>query len=72
MKHHVDTWGKARYGDKVWPTKVRDELPALFEDITESESLREEITLWDHWLTLLVFCTVIGSEWVLRKLNGLP
>ena len=27
-----------------------DELPALFEDVTESESLREEITLWDHWL----------------------
>ena len=49
-----------------------DELPALFEDVTESESLREEITLWDHWLTLLIFCSIIGSEWVLRKLNGLP
>jgi hypothetical protein len=34
MKHHVDKWGKARYGDKVWPSKVRDELPALFIGMT--------------------------------------
>jgi len=34
MKHHVDKWGKARYGEKVWPHKVRDELPALFVGMT--------------------------------------
>jgi len=34
MKAHIDKWGKARYGDKVWPSKVRDELPALFLGIT--------------------------------------
>jgi hypothetical protein len=49
-----------------------DELPDLFEDVNETESLREEVTLWDHWLTLLIFCSIIGGEWVLRKLNGLP
>src|SRR5208283_2020282 len=34
MKYHIDKWGKARYGDKTWPGKVRDELPALFIGMT--------------------------------------
>ena len=34
MKFHMDKWGRARYGEKVWPSKVRDELPALFVGMT--------------------------------------
>jgi len=34
MVHHVDKWGKARYGEKVWPLRVRDEIPALFVGMT--------------------------------------
>jgi len=34
MKYHIDKWGKARYGEKSWPTRVRDELPALFIGMT--------------------------------------
>ncbi|MCG8587277.1 MAG: putative virulence factor, partial [Pirellulales bacterium] len=34
MKFHMDKWGRARYGEKVWPNKVRDELPALFVGMT--------------------------------------
>jgi len=34
MKFHIDKWGKARYGDDVWPRKVRDEFPALFLGLT--------------------------------------
>ncbi|MGA2034485.1 MAG: virulence factor SrfC family protein [Thermoguttaceae bacterium] len=34
MKYHVEKWGRARYGDKVWPHKVQDEIPALFIGIT--------------------------------------
>jgi hypothetical protein len=34
MKYHVDKWGRARYGDKVWPHKVQDEIPALFIGMT--------------------------------------
>lgn len=34
MKHHIDKWGKARYGDKAWPLRVRDEVPALFVGLT--------------------------------------
>ncbi len=34
MKHHIDKWGKARYGEKAWPLRVRDEVPALFVGLT--------------------------------------
>jgi hypothetical protein len=34
MKFHVDKWGRARYGDDVWPEKVKDKLPALFLGVT--------------------------------------
>lgn len=47
-------------------------LPELFSDSTESRLVREEIPLWSHWLTLVIFCGIAMTEWVLRKLNGLP
>jgi hypothetical protein len=34
MKYHIDKWGRARYGEKTWPAKVRDEVPALFIGLT--------------------------------------
>ncbi len=34
MKFHMDKWGRARYGDDVWPGKVKDKLPALFLGVT--------------------------------------
>jgi len=34
MKYHIDKWGRARYGEKMWPQKVRDEVPALFIGMT--------------------------------------
>lgn len=34
MKYHIDKWGKARYGEKAWPLRVRDEVPALFVGMT--------------------------------------
>jgi len=36
------------------------------------EEKLQEVTLWDHWLVLLIFFTLLTTEWVLRKLNGLP
>lgn len=59
-------------GGKLYFPDQLAELPKLFEGTTETTTHREEIALWDHWLTLLVFCGVLVSEWVLRKLNGLP
>lgn len=49
-----------------------DRLPKLFENVTESESIREEIPLYSHWLILVLFSGIAMTEWVLRKLNGLP
>jgi len=34
MKHHIDKWGRARYGEKTWPTRVPDDVPALFLGMT--------------------------------------
>lgn len=34
MKFHIDKWGRARYGEDVWPQKVKDTFPALFLGIT--------------------------------------
>lgn len=34
MKYHIDKWGKARYGEQVWPEKVRGDMPALFLGLT--------------------------------------
>jgi hypothetical protein len=34
MKYHVAKWGKARYGEKTWPHKVSDDIPALFIGMT--------------------------------------
>jgi hypothetical protein len=34
MKYHVEKWGRTRYGEKVWPHKVCDEVPALFIGLT--------------------------------------
>ncbi len=60
MVHHIDKWGKARYGEKVWPLRVRDEVPALFVGMTgidEEFRNREEYAdkgLYDNRLDQLV------------------
>ncbi len=60
MKHHIDKWGKARYGEKTWPTRVHDDVPALFIGMTgidEEFRNREEYAdkgLYDNRLGQLV------------------
>jgi hypothetical protein len=34
MKANLDRWGRARYGEDVWPQRVSDAVPALFLGIT--------------------------------------
>jgi len=34
MKYHVEKWGRTRYGEKIWPHRVREEIPALFIGLT--------------------------------------
>lgn len=49
-----------------------DRLPKLFQDATRTERIREEVPLYSHWVILALFSSVAMTEWVLRKLNGLP
>ncbi len=34
LKEYLDKWGRARYGDDVWPERVDDPHPALFIGLT--------------------------------------
>lgn len=47
-------------------------LVSLIQPQDRPEEKIQERTIWDHWVVLLVFFTLLTSEWVLRKLNGLP
>jgi hypothetical protein len=58
-------------GRLVEPWEVEG-LPALMQPPEESRQKLEERTLWDHWLLLPAFFTLLMSEWVIRKLHGLP
>ncbi len=59
-------------GGRVFLPHQMHEIPALFQDVTEQSTTRQEISLWDHWLTLAVLFGLLATEWALRKLNGLP
>ena len=60
MKYHVEKWGKARYGEKVWPARVTDDIPALFVGMTGiDEEFRNrqdyaEKNLYERRLTELI------------------
>lgn len=34
LKEYVDRWGQGRYGDKTWPTGIREKLSAFFIGMT--------------------------------------
>jgi hypothetical protein len=51
MKYHIDKWGRARYGEDAWPSKVKDKLPALFLGITGiDEEFRNRDEYANHML----------------------
>ena len=52
-----------------------DQLHTLndqFRNLHDVTSIHEEIPVWSHWIVLALFCTLAMSEWVIRKINGLP
>lgn len=49
-----------------------ERLVSLIQPQDQPEEKLKERTLWDHWIVLVIFFTLLTSEWVLRKLNGLP
>ena len=58
-------------GRLFYPDEV-GQIPKLFRNQQSSTRVRREIALWDHWLVMLLFFGLLTSEWVVRKLNGLP
>jgi hypothetical protein len=59
-------------GGKVFFPDDANKIPQLFQDPEQTEVSRHEITLWDHWIVMCVFFGLLTTEWVVRKLNGLP
>ncbi|MGA2063654.1 MAG: virulence factor SrfC family protein [Thermoguttaceae bacterium] len=72
MKYHVEKWGRARYGEKIWPHKVADDIPALFVGMTgldeefRNREIYAEKLLYDTRLTSLL--DTLGS--VLTDFGG--
>lgn len=58
-------------GELIEPADA-ERLIALIQPKDQSDQKIEERTLWDHWLILVIFFSLLTSEWVIRKLNGLP
>ena len=58
-------------GRMYYPDQIQDLVQQLRDPLAE-RALREEVELWDHWLLMLAFFGLLTTEWVLRKLNGLP
>lgn len=59
-------------GGKFYLLDQLDDLQSQFVDSQEETSVREEIPLWSHWIVLLLFSVVATTEWLIRKINGLP
>lgn len=49
-----------------------NEIPNLIRPPNTNSILQSETTLFDHWLTMLLFFSLLTTEWVVRKLSGLP
>lgn len=59
-------------GGELFTPDTVSRLPERLTPPDMQSSKREEIELWDHWPMLLLFFTLLTSEWLVRKLNGLP
>lgn len=58
-------------GELLEPWQLSD-LPKILAPEDKEQSVLLEITLWDHWVLLVLFFVLLTSEWILRKLHGLP
>lgn len=67
----LENIARATEGALLRPDQLR-ELPDRLRPVRSTESIQRETPLWNHWSLLLAFCCLVSTEWVLRKLNGLP
>lgn len=59
-------------GGKLLTPGTIDELLELIPNLNQEISNQDEVSLWDHWLILVLIMGILTVEWALRKLNGLP
>jgi hypothetical protein len=59
-------------GGKLFLPDQLEDLPPLLLHRDLHSTSREDRELWDHWLILVAFFGLLTTEWVIRKLNGLP
>ena len=59
-------------GGRVFQLDELHELPKQFKTYEATTSRYEESPLWDRWPWLVVLFALLTTEWVIRKLNGLP
>ena len=62
----------AATGGKVFRDFEAARLPAELTTRTRPVDRLEEVPLWDHPGTLVLFFAILTAEWVLRKRAGLP
>lgn len=67
LQQLADTTG----GQLLEPWQLAN-LPDLLNREQDSENVVQEVTAWDHWILMLMFFALLTTEWVVRKLNGLP
>ncbi len=69
-----DTAGRlaAASGGDVLPLNLAQQLRDAFGPGSKGEPERADITLWDHWILLLVLLCLLTAEWLLRRKGGLP
>ncbi len=49
-----------------------EEITEAFGPGAKGEPERVDVTLWDHWLLLLILLGLFTAEWLLRRKGGLP
>jgi len=59
-------------GGKVFRDFQAAELPGYLKAKTKPVERSEEVPLWDHPGTLILFFLILTAEWILRKRAGLP
>lgn len=59
-------------GGRLFEVDELGDLPKQFKAFEGSQSRYEESPLWDRWPWLVLLFGLLTTEWVIRKLNGLP
>lgn len=59
-------------GGRLFLPDEAHQLPQMFQKVDETISEYHEVSLWDRWPWLIIVFALMMTEWVIRKLNGLP